>query len=74
MADPKTFGDGRRDYLEDFPGAPAPARAQHINVKVLNRVPVAKELGEGEHVYSVTGGVTQMHVRINGIIKSVTLT
>lgn len=73
MADPKKFGinPGDRD-VSDFGGPKE--RPAKVNSRILDRAPDAKELGEGEHAYSVISGIRKLHVKLQGVVVSVTLT
>ena len=72
-SDPKDFGINERSQdVSDF-GDPV-QRTAKVNVRIFSRAPAAKELGEGEHVYSVVSGVRKLHVKLQGVVVSTTLT
>jgi len=59
--------------LEDFDD-PA-GKSQPVNAKIFRgREPSKKELGEGEHGYSIIAGVKKLHTKIDGVIVGVVLT
>lgn len=73
--DPRNFGNelGIEKDLTEF-GSPK-QKSQPVNAKIfVDREPSVRELGEGEHAYSEVGGVTKLHTKIRGILKSVVLT
>lgn len=71
--DPRKFGiNDQSTDVTDFPGPRQ--RSAPVNAKIFDRAPDAKELGEGEHAYSVISGVRRLYVKLQGVVVSTTLT
>jgi hypothetical protein len=70
---PPTFPlyDSQQDVesFEDFE-----RNLQGKNHRILKRNPATREVGEGEIIFSIVGGVRKLHVKLDGILVSAVLT
>jgi len=73
---PENFrkGEASNKELEDFSDLSLEEDIQERKHKISTRLPAAREIAEGQFVLSNVSGVVKLHTKVNGVIKSVTMT